>query len=426
MEQENKVTQSKCPLAGVKVASFCWIAAGPLSVKYLGMWGATVVRVESHTRPDLVRLMGPYKDGQPGIDNNAWFPNVNSSSYSASIDIQKPRGKEIAWKLIKWADVVANNFVPGQMEKWGLGYEEVKKVKPDIIYFSSCQLGSFGPYSTRAGSGWEASAMAGFTHLNGWPDRPPVPYAGAYTDFTAPRFSAAAILAALDYRRRTGKGQQIDQSQAESGCYLLAPPIMDYFANGRVLERQGNSLSYAAPHAIYQCKGDDTWCAITVFTDEQWMNFCRIIGNPEWSKEERFQTLAGRKQSEQELDKLVTQWAKTHTPEEIEKLMTGANVPASVVESSAYLLEKDQHIKTRGFFRKLNHSVIGEHIYRGPAFRMSETKDCQFAGPAIGEHNEYVFKELLGMTDDEIADGLVEGGISTDADLAAGLFTPAF
>ena len=199
---QHRVT-AKCPLAGIKVASFCWMAAGPLTVRYLGMWGATVVRVESHTRPDLVRLQGPYRNGVPGIDNNAWFPAVNSSSYSTSLNIQTPKGKELAWRLIRWADVVASSFAPGQMEKWGMGYDEVRKIHPAVIYYQSSQLGATGPNRTRAGSGFEAAAMAGFTYISGWPDRAPVPYTGAYTDFISPRFGAAAILAALSYRRRT-------------------------------------------------------------------------------------------------------------------------------------------------------------------------------------------------------------------------------
>jgi benzylsuccinate CoA-transferase BbsF subunit len=416
-EPSDKKVKSKSPLSGVKVASFCWMAAGPLTARYLGMWGATVVRIESHTRPDLVRLQGPYRNGEPGVDNNAWFPAVNSSCYSASINIQTPKGKELAWKLIRWADVVASSFSPGQMEKWGLGYEEVRKVNPEVIYYRSSQLGASGPNKTRAGSGYEAAAMAGFTHISGWPDRGPVPYTGAYTDFKSPRFGAAAILAALAYRRRTGKGQEIDESQAESASYLLAPVIMDYFANGRIYERQGNALPYASPHAFFPCKGDDCWCAIAVFSDTHWKDLCRITGNPEWSEKEQYRTLLGRKQWEDEIYDLVAQWTRIRTAEEVESLLTASGIPASVVESTSYLIENDSHLKTRGFFRNIKHTVIGDHINRGPAFKFSRSEDCQFSGPALGEHNEYVFKELLGMTNEEMAEGIKEGGITTNADL---------
>jgi len=418
MDMTDKKARSASPLSGIKVANFCWIAAGPLTIRYLGMWGATVVRVESHTRPDLMRLQGPYRDGVPGYNNNAWGPQVNSSSYSASINIQTPKGKELALKLIRWADVVASNFAPGQMEKWGLGYEDVKKINPEVIYYRSSQVGATGPNRTRTGSGFEAAALAGFTHVTGWPDRGPVPYIGAFTDFVSPRFGAASILAALSYRRRTGKGQEIDESQAESASYLLAPAIMDYFANGRILGRQGNAVPYASPHSFFPCVGDDSWCAIAIFSDQQWTALCRLMGEPEWSRKEQYATLLGRKQAEAEIYDLVAQWTKHKTAEEVETMLTAAEIPASVVESTAYLMEKDAHMRARGFFRPLKHSVIGEHIYRGPAFKFSRSQDCQFAGPALGEHNDYVFKTLLGMTDQEVAEGINDGGITTDADLA--------
>ena len=414
MQQQAK---PKHPLAGIKVASFCWMAAGPLTVRYLGMWGATVVRIESHTRPDLVRLQGPYRNGVPGIDNNAWFPAVNSSSYSTSINIQTPKGKELAWRLIRWADVVASSFSPGQMEKWGMGYEDVRQVNPQVVYYQSSQLGATGPNRTRAGSGYEAAAMAGFTYITGWPDRAPVPYTGAFTDFISPRFGAAAILAALAYRRRTGKGQKIDESQAESASYLLAPPIMDCLANGRVYERRGNTSDQASPHAFFPCKGDDSWCAIAVLTDPQWQELRQALGDPEWSRREEFATFAGRKQAENEIDAHIARWTRERTAEQVESLLVARGIPAAVVASTSYLMEQDPQLRHRGFFRTLRHAALGEHINRGPAFRFSRSQDCQFAGPALGEHNRYVLGELLGMSDEEIAAAIQEGGVTTAADL---------
>jgi benzylsuccinate CoA-transferase BbsF subunit len=417
MERVSEQSESRLPLSGIKVASFCWMAAGPLTVRYLGMWGATVVRVESHTRPDLVRLQGPYRDGEPGVDRNAWFPAVNSSSLSVSINIQSPKGKELAWKLIEWADVVASSFSPGQMEKWGFGYDDVRQVNPEVIYYQSSQLGATGPKRTRSGSGYESGAMAGFTYISGWPDRAPIPYAGAYTDFLSPRFGAAAILAALSYRRRTGKGQAIDESQAESSSHLLAPAIMDYLANGRILERQGNAVPDAAPHAIFPCSGDESWCAIAIFTEAQWETLCRLTGHPEWRADEAYATHAGRKQHEAELYALVSEWTRSRTPEEVEALLTSNDIPAAAVARTSDLVERDEHLKSREFFRTLEHAVIGPHLNRGPAFKLSRSEDCQFAGPALGQHNGYVFKGLLGMTEEEVADAITAGGITTEADL---------
>ena len=417
MDPTSERPGSRLPLVGVKVASFCWMAAGPLTVRYLGMWGATVVRIESHTRPDLVRLQGPYRDGEPGVDRNAWFPAVNSSSLSVSINLQSPKGKELARRLIEWADVVASSFSPGQMEKWGFGYEDVRRVNPEVVYYQSSQLGATGPKRTRSGSGYESGAMAGFTYISGWPDRAPIPFAGAYTDFLSPRFGAAAILAALSHRRRTGKGQAIDESQAESSSHLLAPAIMDYFANGRVLERDGNAVPDAAPHGIFPCSGEESWCAIGVFTDAQWQTLCEVTGNPGWSTNESYATHAGRKQCEAQIHALVSGWTRTRTPGGVESLLTSVGIPASGVARTSDLVERDEHLKSRGFFRTLEHAVIGPHLNRGPAFKLSRSEDCQFAGPALGQHNDRVFRELLGMTEGEVAEAIDEHGITTAADL---------
>lgn len=404
------------PLAGIKVASFCWIAVGPATTRYLALWGATVVRLESHRAPCLIRLMTPYKDGKVGLDRNAWFPNLNSSSYSLSVDLNLPKGMEIAWKLIQWADVVAENFGPGRMKKWGIDYESVKRKKPDVVYLSSSQLGQTGPYASYVGYGYQASAMGGFTYLTGWPDRVPIPYHGAYTDFTACRFGAAAILAALEYRRRTGRGVYIDQSQMECCTHVLAPLIMDYVVNGRIAERSGNEVPWAVPHGVYRCQGDDKWCAICVTNEEEWRSFCGQVNEP-WTKDPRFGTFLDRKKNEAELDRLVAGWTVKHQAKELEERLQKARVPASVVNSVRDLVEDDPQVKHRGYFRKFQHSVIGEHIYRGPAFKLEKNTDGQFAGPAIGEHNEYVLKEVLGISDDEIADALVQGAITTENDL---------
>ncbi len=406
----------KSALDGVKVASFCWSIVGPFAFRYLGQFGATVVRIESHTRPDVVRLSAPYKDGVVGVDTSTWFANTSNSSYSVSLDLNKPGGRDIAWKLIEWADVVGENFGPGTMHKWGLDYENVRKRKPDIVYYSSSQLGASGPYSRFVGWGWQAAAMAGFTYATGWPDREPVSFPGAYADFVACRFSAFAVMAALEYRRRTGRGQWIDLSQMESCCNVLASPLMDYFINNRVLERSGNRSDSAVPCGVFPCKGEDRWCAIVVSTEEEWQAFCKAIGEPGWIDDPRFSVFLARKKKETELEELIGQWTAQCSAEEVEALLQGVGVAASIVENGKDISE-DPQLQYRGYFREYNHSVIGPHIYRGPSFKMSRVPDAQFAGPAIGEHNEYVLKELIGLSDDEIAEAIIDGSITTDADL---------
>ncbi|MDO8490991.1 MAG: CoA transferase [Dehalococcoidia bacterium] len=406
----------KYPLEGIKVANFSWTGVGPMCIRYLAHWGATVVRVENHTRLDMPRVFLPFKDGIPGINRSAMFANVNTSVLGVTINLNKQAGLDIAWKLIKWADVMAESFTPGTMAKWGLDYESVSKVRPDIIYFSTTQNGQTGPMSRVAGFGIHAQALAGFPYVCGWPDRGPAPTQGAYTDYIAPRFGAVSILGALEYRRRTGEGQYIDQAQFEAGVQFLAPQIMDYRVNGRITGRNGNRLPNAAPHGAYPCKGDDRWCAIAVFSDDEWLRFRLALGSPAWARDSRFGTFAGRKEHEDELDHLVGERTSGYTAEEVETLMQTVGVAASVVQTSQDLYE-DAHLAQQGYFRNLKHSEMGYIPYQGPQFALSDSPDHQFASPCIGEHNDHVFKEILGMSDGQVARALAEGGITTNADL---------
>lgn len=407
------------PLKGIKIAAFTWVGVGPTGVRYLSCWGATAVRVESHRRIDMMRQSQPYEGGVQKVDNAPWFAHANLSSYGISIDLSTPAGLEIAWRLIKWADVVSESFTPGTMKKWGLDYESVSKVRPDIVYLSTCQMGQTGSLAKFGGYGFHASAMAGMTHITGWPDRAPTPHAVAFVDPLAARFVAISILAALEYRRRTGHGQYIDLSQCEVAIQHNAPVIMDYLVNGRIMGRNGNSLPHAAPHGVYPCKGDDRWCAIAVLDDLQWKAFCDVVDR-ELVRDPRFSSPLMRKQNEAELDALVGKWTINRTAEDIEECLQAAGVPCHQV-STIEDVYHDPQIRHRGFLRKLKHTVMKEHTYYGHGFKLSKSEDMLRAGPALGEHNEYVFRELLGMTDDEIADALIEGGITTDADLPAGI-----
>jgi benzylsuccinate CoA-transferase BbsF subunit len=405
------------PLKGIKVASLAWIGVGPLGIRYLAHWGATVVRIESHRRIDTMRQSRPFSSGIQQVNQSPWFAQANGAVFGVSIDLTRRSGLDIAWRLIKWADVLAESFTPGTMAKLGLDYKSVSKVKPDIVYISTCQMGQTGPLAKFGGFGFHGSAMAGITHLTGWPDRDPTPHAVAFVDALASRYVGVGALAALEYRRRTGRGQHLDVSQCECGIQNIAPVVMDYMVNGHSAMRSGNSLPYAAPHGVYPCKGDDRWSAIAVFDDEQWLAFCGVV-NQEWTGDTKYSSLLARKQNEVELNEIVGKWTINHTAEEVESLMQAAGVPCHVVSNSKDVFE-DPQMRHRKFFRELPHSVMEPHTYYTHGFKLSKVEGNWRTGPALGEHNEYVFKELLGMTDDEIADALIDGGITTDADLVA-------
>jgi crotonobetainyl-CoA:carnitine CoA-transferase CaiB-like acyl-CoA transferase len=402
---------AKQPFEGVKVADFAWAAVGPFPCTYLASYGATVVRVESAKRPDPVRSSGPYKDGIPGINRSGLNNQVQINKYGLSLDLNHPRGREVARKLIGWADVVAQSFTPGVMAKWGLGYEDVKKFKPDIIYYSTCMMGQYGPYAPLPGFGTLLTAMSGFALITGWPDRIPVVVPGANTDYMNVWLAITTIIAALNYRRRTGKGQHLDLSQYEGAAHWFAPAILDYAANGREMKRNGNRDPIAAPHGVYRCQGNDCWCAIAVFSDEEWQAFCRVLGNPGWTKKEKFATLQGRKENEEELDGLVERWTTGHTAQEVMKLMQAGGVPAGSVLNTEGTFD-DPQLQLREVYVEVNHPEIGlHHAYNfGGLTRLSRVPfQVKMPSPCIGEHNEYVCTDLLGMSDEEFVQLMSEG-----------------
>ena len=405
----------KKALKGIKIAEFAWVVVGPSTSRYMADHGATVVKIESHKRLDTNRINGPFVNGIPTPDGSMFFGKHNPNKYSVSIDLQNPKGKELAWKLIKWADVVTESFSPGTMEKLGMGYEEVKKVRPDIIYLSSSMQGRGGPHTSYAGYGQNAINFCGLTEVTGWPDRLPSPPYGACSDYISCRFAAFAILAALAYRRRTGKGQYIDQSQFESTIQFMSVPIMDYQVNGNILTRNGNRLPDAAPHGCFKCKGNDRWVAISIMNEEQWQQFCRVIGSPALAENDRFANLDARKKHEDELENLVNTWTSEHTAEEVEQALLRAGIPANIVEKPSDIY-KDPQLEHRQYFTPLEHSFMGNQKYEAQGcFILSKTpRTIEMPSPCLGEHNEYVFKELLKLTDDEIADYLINGGITTE------------
>ena len=378
-------------LAGIRVVDFTWHLTGPLTTKALSDCGAEVFRIESRRAPDIQRTGARYGS----------FNQYNTSKLGVTLNVSTPKGLELVKKLIAVSDIVVENFAGGAIERMGLGYEVLKKIKPDIIMLSSCMQGQTGPSAKSPGSGHKLTALAGFNNITGWPDRAPG-WIGAYTDFIAPRYNIIAILAALDYRRRTGKGQYLDMSQYENSAHFMAPMVLDYAANNRVLGRIGNQCLHAAPHNAYRCLGDDRWCSIAVFTDDEWLSFVKVIGSPAWTNDPRFATMLGRKESEDELDRLITEWTSKRTAEDVMTQLQAAGVAAGVVETGEDLLDKDAQFKHRGTFVTLEHPEVGHYrTQSGPHGIMSRYQYNVRRAPLLGEHNEYVFKKVLGLADAE-------------------------
>jgi len=394
---------------GLKVLDFSWAIAAPWAVKYLVDHGATAVHIESVSHADIIRTGPPFKNGKPGVDRSVYWVNYHCNKYGLSLNLNHPRSLGVIAKLISWADVIVENFAPGVMRRWGLSYEEVRKIKADIIMLSSSQFGQMGPLATMPGTGIQLTSYTGFNYLTGWADREPCNVYGGYTDCPAARFGAIAIIAALLYRRRTGKGVYIDLSQYESGLHLLSPVLMDYQVNGRIAMRQGNHHPFAAPHGVYPCRGDDSWCAIAVFTDAQWRALCRAMGEPEWSKEARFSTFSKRKSNEGALDQLMSKWTTTLTAKEAMYKLQEVGIPAGVVQKSEDLYN-DPQLKRRGYFWEVDHPVVGRHFLESQAFQLSKSpRKLGMPSPCMGEHNEYVCHEILKLSDEEFVELLNEG-----------------
>ncbi len=389
--------------ADLKVLDFSWGAALPLATKALAHYGATVVSVESLRRPTLTRLLPPYHGGMPGLDQSAMFANFGASKLSISLDMGNPEGRDIARRLAtEWADVVAESFGPGIMRRWGMTYDDLRAARPGLVMVSSSMFGQEGPYSGFRGYGAHGAAVAGFSAITTWPgDVPAGPY-GAYTDFISPRLTGAALLAALDYRERTGEGIYLDYSQVEGGVQFLGAAALDYQVNGRVLGPCRNRTDDGAPHGVYACAGDDRWVAITVFGDGEWRAFCAAIGRAALADDARFATHAARKANEDALDDEVAAWTRPLAPADAARILQEAGISAGVLQDCGEV-RRDPQLAAWGFFERRNHPVFGDFDYDGLEFRLSETPYSFERSALLGEHTHQVMRDCLGLSDDEIA-----------------------
>lgn len=394
-------------LEGLKVLDFTWVYAGPASIRYLADYGATVIRIESMKKIDAVRTVGPYKDGHAGIDRSAIYCNLNISKYGLSLNLSASEAREIAIRLVKWADVVTENFSPKAMRAWGMDYESLRKIKPDLIMLSTCLNGQTGPQAMLAGYGTMGASLAGFGEITGWPDRAPDAPFSAYTDFTSPKFIAAALLAAVDHKRRTGQGQYIDLSQVEAPMHLLARAVLDYTVNGRVQTRMGNALREYAPTGVYPCSGNDRWVALAAPTDGVWQALCAASGRG-WGEDQRFATAPARLENRAALDEAIGAWTVGLEAGALEELLQGVRVPVHRASTSADIFS-DPQLEARRHIIYLDHPRLGPTPIETSRMRFSRTPaTAAWAAPEIGQHNDHVLREVLGLSDEEITELVID------------------
>jgi benzylsuccinate CoA-transferase BbsF subunit len=397
-------------LEGIHVLDFTWVAVGPITTKYLADNGADVVRIESSTHADVLRLAPPWKDGKIGINKSQFFADYNTSKKGIALNLGNPKARELAMRLIPWADVVVENFTPKVMRAWEMDYEHLRQVKPDLIMLSSCLQGQTGPQATMPGFGMLMAAQSGFYYLSGYPGSDPAPPYGAYTDFITPRFAASVLMAALDYRRRTGQGQYIDIAQYEASLQFLAPALIDYFASGRVLQPQGNRSERYAPHGAYRCRDEDgaeRWISIAVADDRQWQGLLAVLGNPRC--DEVFATMLARLENPDALDQFVAAQVGGAEVWELTARLQAAGVAAYPVQSCLDL-HHDENLESFGFWNWLEHKEMGAVPYMGLQHRLSGTPaEMRWAAPTLGQHTDEVLRTMLGLDAAEIAKLREEG-----------------
>ena len=406
-------SKNSFPLEGTRVLDFSHVWAGPYCARLLGDLGAEVVKIESIGRYDPER--GPaavtpgvrgrvYPNGEPGerpYNRAGRFNAYNRNKLGLTLDLRSDEGKKYILDLISVSDVIIENFSVGVMARLGLSYEECVAYRPDIVFIALPGFGSTGPESGYVSYGLTQESMSGLSSITGYPDEIPIDTGVFYGDPTAGLFGAVAVVTALRHRRSTGEGQRIDLSQREAFASILPEVCFEYTMNGRVMGTEGNRHSLFAPYGCYRCDGDDSWVVINVTTDKQFEALCTAIGSPELVNDARFADMAARKQNEGELNSRIERWSRAHEAREVMNTLQRVGVPAGAVLTNQQLLD-DPHFRARGFFESVDHPEAGTHPHIGMPWKLSKTPvHIRRSAPCLGQHNEYILTEVLGLNADE-------------------------
>ncbi len=411
---------ARLPLEDIRIIDFTWVLAGSHATRLLADLGAQVIKVESKAKLDGWRIgFGLLREGvnSPLEEGSGIFQQENRNKTGLCLNVTVPQGKEIFERFVRIGDVVTANLTPRGFVKMGLEWEKLSKINPRIIVVSMPGLGNWGPHSGYKTFGPNLQALSGMTGLTGFPGQQPVGVGTPWADYLAGMTMATAILAAIEYRQDSGKGQFIDISQQEACTSVLGSYLLDWEANKKMRENQGNHhpAGQAVPHSCYKCKGEERWCVISIASGKEWKRFCDVMGNPEFTKDTRFATASGRMNNQDELDKLVEAWTLNYSPEEVTQMMQNAGVSAATVQNVEDVLRSDAHLWERGFLVDLRLP----HPERKPPSIVIPGVITKFAEAALavrhpapgrlGEDNVRVLKEILGMTQEEI-DQAAAGG----------------
>ena len=388
------------PFAGLKVLDLTWAISGPSTARMLCDYGADVVHVETGSRQDAARSVSPYLNDVKEPENAGLYFTMNTGKKGMLLDLSTAEGREVLDDLVAWADVLIESFSPRGRRSLGLDFDRLRTINPELIMLSTCLFGQDGPLGAYAGYGTAGGAIAGFYHLTGWPDRPPCGPFGAYTDYPSPRFAACALIAAIDHRCRTGVGQYLDFSQAESATHFLTPAILDYTVNGVVQDRIGNSDPYMAPHGVFPCEGDDTWIAIACRDDDDWKCLAKVIGRIDLVG----MSYNDRKQHGERLHTMVSNWSARRSLDDAETALIDAGVPAHRVQHSDACMTDPQFAHTNHFVR-VPHTMHGEVTVENSRMMLSDTPaNVTRRAPLFGEDTDDILRNFLGYDNSKITE----------------------
>ncbi len=389
-------------LAGFRCVDFSWVFAGPYCGQLLGDLGMEMIKIESRKRMDVVRNYPPFAHEDRRLNSSGYWNTHNRSKYSINLDMKSEKARELITRLIAMSDLVLENFSARGMKAIGFDYERLREINPRIVYCSMAGFGHRGPYKNYVAYGPMQESQAGIVNLTGWPDGQPSRVGTSYPDAAGGVSAAFMIVAALRHASLTGQGQCIDLGQTLTAAALTDTAVIEYTINGEIQQRNGDYHRFFAPHNVYPCSGDDRWCAISVENDVDFAALATTIGQPELAHDLRFSTNAARLQNRQELDELIGKWTSQYDHYIVMHRLQAAGVAAGAVLSTGEFVE-DEHVKARGFMESFDHPVAREKLYPGVPFKMSLTPGyIHRPAPCLGADTEYILKNLLGMSDEQI------------------------
>ncbi len=400
-------------LTGIRVVEFGPYVALPLTGRILGSLGAEVIKVETNKVLDEMAFI-------PAWSRGAGQPEYQRGKRRITLDVRTDAGRDLILEMVRISDVFMTNFRRNVLGRWGIDFPEIRRQRPDSIIMWQTGLGGHGPYYTYKSFGILVQHLSGVSLMTGLPDEPPGVVNTSYSDYHTGVFQPAGIIAALMRRNLTGKTATLESSIFKSGVATCGPALLDYQVNGRGPQRRGNRDAWAAPHGVYPCSGEDRYIAISISDDEQWSNFRRAMGDPDWASAPEYQTRIGRRRNENALDDAISDWTRPQQSGDVMRSLQQAGVPAGIVSQGADLNESS-HLESRNFYQdtqyweaerdvKATEWVEGESVSWSIPAKMSGTPIAFGKYSNIGEDNAYVFGELLGLTDAEIAE-LEEAGV---------------